>query len=384
MRIKRIRPFQLLFVLILIISSINLFSQTVPFTLPSPRNEALGGPHAALTDQFTTIFNNPAGFRGVESDITVADINARITGPVSSLMLAVQNGDLMELLGELGSSKIGLELGFPFTFGKIKNNMAWAAFNRINTEIFIPNLTQDALIYAGIDMGGAYGYSFGLNFLETDNELNFGFLAKLFYRTEMSVSRSFTDIMASFDDLSSLVVVEELPFDMGFGVGIDLGMKYIWRDTLSFAFVVRDIYTPLFMFRYSAITDLVEGGSPAFEYSSLPQDYSIGVMYTPEFSLYKGLFNNFKVLFDYNNIFDFALDPENAKHILLHFGLGVEFTVFDILALRLGLYEGLPSFGAGLDLHVFKLNLAMFGRELSTQPGLMSVYNLMMGFEFSY
>lgn len=369
--------------LISLFFSQSIVAQSVPFKLSSPRNEAIGGPHSALTDQFSTLFNNPAGYKGVESDLTVADLTVKVTGPVSTMLLAAQGGDIQEILGEIGSGQIGLELTGPFALGKIGKNMAWAVFNKTNTEVFIPNLTQDATIYAGVDLGGAFGYSFGIEFL-TGNSLNFGFLTKLFLRSEMLVAKSFADIMAAFSDLSSLVSPDSLPLDMGFGVGLDVGMKYIWRDTLHVGISVRDLYTPLFMFRYSALTDLADGQTPTFEYSSLNQDYSIGIMYTPDISFFRGLIGNIKVLLDYNDIFDFALNPEYARHILLHFGLGAEFTVFDIMAIRLGLYEGLPSFGAGLDLHIFKLNLAMFGRELGTQPGLLPVYNLMMGIEFSY
>lgn len=372
-------PAALLF-LVLVTASI----QAQSFSYSSPRNEALGGPHAALTDQLSTIFNNPAGFRGVESDLTVADLNFRLTGPLSTLLSAAQGADLVALLGQLGSTRIGVDLCGPIAFGRIKNNKAWIVFDRFDTSVFIPSLTQDAVVSARFDLGGAFGYSFGIDFLNSDNRMDFGFMTKLFFRSGMTVYRSFSDLMAAFSDISLLVSPDTLPLDMGFGAGIDLGMKYVWRDTLSFALTIRDAYTPLFMFHYNSLTDFAGGGSPAFVYSSLAPDYSFGVLYEPDFSLFRGLIGNFKLMFDYNDIFDFAFHPETARNILLHFGLGAEFTVFDILALRLGLYEGLPSLGAGLDLYFFKLNIAMFGRELSSQPGLASVYNMMLGIEFSY
>ena len=362
----------------------SLHSQQSRFVVNSARNSAIGGPHAALTDQFSTIFNNPAGYRGVKSDFTVSNLGFRITGPVSTLLLASQGGDITSILGELGSTTIGLEMNGPIYIGKIDNNMAWGVFNVLDTDIFIPTLTQDARINGRFDLGGVFGYSFGVDFIDTNNQMNFGFLTKLFFRTEMKITKSFTDIIAAISDITSLFDPNTLPLDMGFGVGIDLGMKYIWNDSLSFGLAVRDIYTPLFMFKYNSLGTLIDGGSPNFEYLTLPSDYSFGIMYSPDIAFFDGLIGDIKVMFDYNNIFDFALDPENARHILLHFGLGVEFTVFDILALRLGVYEGLPTTGLGLDLHLFKFNFAMFGSELSSQPGLMSVYNLMVGIEFSY
>ncbi len=362
----------------------SVYSEESRFVVSSPRTAAIGGMHAGLTDQFSTIFNNPAGFRGVKSDMTVSELNFKITGPVSTLMLASQGGELSEILGELGLTTIGFEMLGPISIGKIDNNMAWGIYNVIDTEVFIPDLTQDATVSARFDLGGVYGYSFGLDLIDSNNQMNFGFLTKIFYRTDVEIAKSFTDIVSAFSDITSLFSPDTIPLNMGFGAGLDVGMKFIWNDVISLGLVVRDIYTPLFMFRYDSVSSLASGGSPSFEYLALDPDYSIGILYTPELILFNGLMNNIKIMLDYSDIFDFAFNPEEARHPLLHIGLGVEFTLFDILALRFGLYEGLPAAGAGLDLHMFKLNFAMFGAELSSQPGLMSVYNLMIGIEFSY
>lgn len=381
---NRISSFSLIIVLVFSAAALPLQAQDSRFRIESARNAALGGAHAALTDQYSTIFNNAAGYRGVESDLSVSELTFKVTGPVSTMILAAQGGDIVEILGELGSSNLGLEVVGPFSFGQIKNNKAWAVFNIIDIDVFIPDLTQDATVKGHFDLGGAFGYSFGIDFTGSDSQMDFGFLAKLFYRTEMNVVRSFADVMVAIDDITSLISPDTLPIDFGFGVGVDLGVKYIWKNTFSFGIAVRDLYTPLFMFRYDSLTSLADGGSPEFDYRTLPQDYSVGIMYTPDLILFKGLIGNIRIMLDYNDIFDFAVNSEYARHFLLHFGAGIEFTVFDILSLRFGLYEGLPAVGGGLDLHVFKLNYAMFGRELGSQPGLMSVYNLMIGVEFSY
>jgi hypothetical protein len=362
----------------------TLYSQQSRFSPFSTRNAAIGGSHAALTDDFSTIFNNAAGFRGIESDFTVSEISVKATGPISTIVLGAQGGELTEIIGELGSSNIGLDLVGPLSIGKINNNMAWGIFNIVDTDIFIPNLTQDAEVTGRFDLGGVFGYSFGFDFIDSNSQLNFGFLSKLFFRTESNIEKTFTDIISALNDISSLISPDTIPVAMGFGFGIDLGMKYIWNDTFSVGIAVRDIYTPLFMFNYDSITTLSGGGDPQFEYSTLSADYSLGFMYSPHMTFFNGLLGNIKLMFDYNDIFDFALNSEYARNILLHLGFGIEFTIFDILALRMGLYEGLPAVGAGLDLHLFKFSFAMYGSELSTQPGLMSVYNLMLGIEFSY
>jgi hypothetical protein len=48
------------------------------------------------------------------------------------------------------------------------------------------------------------------------------------------------------------------------------------------------------------------------------------------------------------------------------------------------MYEGLFTAGVGLDLKIFTLNAAMFGTELSSEPGMRPVYNILIGLEFRY
>ncbi len=371
-------------ILVNLIFSYSVWGQQSRFSINSARNSSIGGLHAALTDEYSTIFNNPAGFRGVKSDFTVSELTFKISGPVSTMILAAQGGDLQQVLSDLGSSNIGFELAGPISIGKIDRNMAFCVINAFDVDIFVPDLTQDAEINGRFDLGGAFGYSFGIDLEKANSQLNFGFLAKLFLRSEMNITKSFGDILAAFDDITSLFSPDSLPLGIGFGVGIDIGMKFIWNNTISVGLAVRDIYTPVFMFNFDSLTTMIGGEGAQFEYSAIPSDYSIGFMFSPQVSLFNGLVGNIKVMLDYNDIFDFALNSANKRHILLHLGLGLEFTVFDVLALRIGLYDGLPTAGIGLDFHIFKFNFAMFGSELSSQPGMMSVYNLMIGLEFSY
>ena len=67
---------------------------------------------------------------------------------------------------------------------------------------------------------------------------------------------------------------------------------------------------------------------------------------------------------------------------MLHAGLGFELVLLEILFVRGGFFHGLFSAGLGLDLTVFNINVSMFGRELSTEPGLRPVYNLILSLEF--
>ena len=70
---------------------------------------------------------------------------------------------------------------------------------------------------------------------------------------------------------------------------------------------------------------------------------------------------------------------------------GVPFDVFEVLhgahpQFHRGIFIGSRASGLaaglGIDLTFLRLNLAMFGQELSTEPGLAPTYNVILGVEF--
>ena len=69
---------------------------------------------------------------------------------------------------------------------------------------------------------------------------------------------------------------------------------------------------------------------------------------------------------------------------MLHIGFGAEVMLLDVLAVRAGFGDGYFSAGLGFNLTAFRLDLAMFGRELSGEPGLRPSYNLIMSTSFRY
>jgi hypothetical protein len=86
----------------------------------------------------------------------------------------------------------------------------------------------------------------------------------------------------------------------------------------------------------------------------------------------------------YEDMLDFWLYPRLATNPVLHIALGAEVTMLRILDVRLGMAQGLPAAGLGIDLNWFTMNASMFGTERSTEPGMSPVYNLQLGFEFRY
>jgi hypothetical protein len=113
-------------------------------------------------------------------------------------------------------------------------------------------------------------------------------------------------------------------------------------------------------------------------------DLALGVLYTPHFGFLDAYVSDLKFMLDYNDIFDFWTHPATASNPLLHIGLGAEVTLLDVLAVRAGFGDGYFSAGLGMNLTACHLDLAMFGTELSTEPGLRPSFNLIISTLFRY
>ena len=127
-----------------------------------------------------------------------------------------------------------------------------------------------------------------------------------------------------------------------------------------------------------------QAGSPPNQSRAtpIPMDISLGVRWNPPVKMLVRSIDGFCIMADYNDIFDFIIYPPKARNPLLHFGLGTEITLLKIVKLRAGFYQLLPSGGLSLDLSFFALDIAVFGRERSTQPWTDYVYGFMMGIRF--
>jgi hypothetical protein len=116
------------------------------------------------------------------------------------------------------------------------------------------------------------------------------------------------------------------------GVGLDFGMQYRVQDNLTIAYQVRDINSKL-----KANTDkLFEFGGTTID--KFPVIHKFGVYYLTNFYGIRGVYE-----------FERS-DKGDTKH---HFG--IETVSGENLALRLGLNDGYPTFGAGLDFEVMKI-----------------------------
>lgn len=373
----------------------TVFSQKLTdIRVPSPRSSALGGRHAALSDDFDSLFSNPAGFQTVSSELSVAELTFRLTGPIFDIA-----GIALDASSGNGASDLITSPGFqdlmnglysqitvlgPISFGYVGRGLGFGFFNTSN--IIIANekpLTITAYMSERLTLSG--GYAFPVPFREgSKHSLNIGVLLKGIMEGQVEVDKSFLEFPTLFSSLSPAIITDE-PFHFINAIGFDLGVLYSYDNILHFGLTGIDAFTPAMINTYSTLNAFIEGSeTPDVSNSIYPAKVNFGFMYTPKLGNLGRVFSSLKLLVDYHDIFDFLIKPSEARNPLLHIGIGTEIGLLEILSIRLGMYQALFSAGLGLDLHFFTLNAAMFGTELSGEPGKRPVYNMMIGFEFRF
>jgi hypothetical protein len=363
-------------------------------TVPSARTAGIGGVHAALADDLTTLFSNPAGFVSAGPQLAIAELTLGLQGPIFDIanlgVQAASGADLTALFAtpEVQSLLQGLYASMnllgPISFGYVGKGLGLGIFNTTgmafanSSPLTISVSLSERLILAG-------GYSFRIPLPEdSDHILDVGVLLKGFLEGRSEFTRSFLQLPDLFSTFSLDTFTNE-PFQFITGIGFDLGVRYSWKDTITVGLAGIDVFSPTIINSYTTMNGFLQATeTPTPSNGLVPFKLNLGVMYTPNIGGAKKIISGLKVMLDYRDILDFLVHPSTARNPLLHIGLGVELRLLEILSIRAGLNEGLPAAGLGLELHFFTLNAAMFGTELGSEPGMRSVYNIMIGLEFRY
>ena len=363
------------------------------FFMPSARTAALGGVHAALADDFQTLLANPAGLILVEPHFSYSELTLSATGPVFSLATIVMQSlggtDFSTLLASesvqdlLSSIYSRFSLTGPLSFGYVGGGMGFGVFN--DSELLVRSLGASELeVRVGERFLLRGGYSIPVSLPESwESSLAVGLGLKGFVRGDAIISTSLLTLPSLVDSIGPDLLTSS-PFELVSGIGIDAGFLYGWRDTLFAALTVDNLYAPNAVLAYPTLSGFLDSSASAADpvYDTFAQEINVGLAYTPSLGPVERYVQDLTLLFDYSDIFDFWLDPGRAENIVLKMSLGVEATFLEVLSIRGGFSEGLFATGRGIDLTYLQLNVAMFGSELSREPGLRPVYNLIIGLEF--
>jgi len=361
---------------------------------PSARIDSLGGLHAALADDISVLMANPAGFRSAGPQFSVAELTTNLSGPIFSIadvIFRIVGGtsptslllepDVQKLLTSLYA---GATINGPLALGYIGEGLGFGFFNSTGfnfaTQGTVPTVTtqmrEDLLFVAG------YGFRIPLPD-KLQSTLDLGFSVKAFTRAGIQWSESILSFFSLITSPSLSNFLDQ-PFTLDVGFGVDAGALYAWNKLISVGLVARNLYSPVARNSYASVNAFSSGAAASMSYGIAPLDLALGLLFTPRIGFLDAYMSSPKIMLDYSDIVDFWTHPDTASNPLLHLGLGAEVTLLDVIAVRAGFGDGYFSAGLGMNLTVFRLDLTMFGRELSTEPGLRPSYNLIVSTLFRY
>ncbi|MEW5814739.1 MAG: hypothetical protein AB1798_04985 [Spirochaetota bacterium] len=383
-----------LVILLLIISNFSSQAESIKeqkIIIPSARTSAIGGPHAALADNLTTLFSNPAGFVAAGPQFSFVEITLGLSGPIFDIASIITQGGGAGIETLLASSNVqgllqklyaGMNLAGPIYFGYVGKGLGFGFFN--TSEVTFASsaaFTLTATLREQLVLCG--GYAFHIPFPEsTRSSLDFGVLLKGSLRGESVITKSLLELPALFSSISVNTVLNQ-PFSFISAIGFDAGVRFSFKEVLTFGLAARDIFTPTLRNSYTTLQNFLDNvETPVKTNGIIPLDLSFGVLFSPKLGSVERYITDLKLMLDYSDILDFITHKATARNPLLHIGFGAEIVLLELFSLRAGFYDGLFAAGLGMNLTFFTLNAAMFGRELSIEPGLKPVYNVMVGLEF--
>jgi len=349
-----------------------------PFIMPSARFAALGGSHVAMADDFYSIFLNPAAFVDVNETFSAAEITLVTYGPMLEILDILRDNsgsssiDLSDLVTP-GGFAVGFELAGPLSVGWVGRGLGLGFFNRVRTSAGLSGTMLRPVVSGDLLFVGGYAFRIAE---KNSHLLDAGFLGKGFFRGALNLEAPIIEVETMLDDPT------KQPFDSYLGVGLDLGLRYTFRENLTAALVCYDVYSPVLVTHYDKLSDFGNKSGSDDSYATVKRRLDMGVKYQIRSSFIDRYISRFTVMADYRDFLDlFSLIPRNP---ILNIGLGVEITLLNALTFRAGVTDALPAFGFGLDLRFMKFDFAIHGKELGLDPGVMSVYAMDIGLLFRY
>ncbi|MDR3167791.1 MAG: hypothetical protein LBT93_07595 [Treponema sp.] len=348
-----------------------------PFTLTSSRIYALGGPHTAYTHDITTLAVNPAALRGVKKQFNLGEIGIGTHGDIISLIPLIRSvaggsfddfdsskiADLTS--GSDGKIPLGFEFRGPLSVGYMNNGIGFGFFDRIYFDTrFIGTALR---LYANADflLNGGYAYRI---VDKGSHVLDAGIVVKAFGRYSFGINGSVLDMVANSDTL-----IDDSPMDLILGGGFDLGVLYHLGEGFTFGLTGNDVFS------MGLIRHLNGADSGSSEIGYIKPKVNFGAAYS--FTPWK--FAAFSLMLDYRDVVNIFTNDYTTRNPILNIGFGAEAQIIQFIYARVGVNDMLPAVGIGFDIKVLKIDAALYGKELSHEPGGMSTYALDLSLTFS-
>lgn len=342
----------------------------------SVRAAGMGGFHTALADDASVLFSNPAGLQSIDRQISIAECTLNFYE--SALEIAGE-----ALTDAAGSSANAIySLWGPLAFSYVKKGGGFGIFSSSNVYLRAtgPIPAAEETLEQNLLIIGARAFRIALSQSST---LDIGVSLVGFATVQGESDEDIRQVFQADATFMDLLAGNGAAYS-AWGIGIEFGLLYSLNNWFAVGIAGRNLALEQIR-TFASIGDLLSPGSiSTSRYNVIPLYLSGGVLIRPPLRRMSRVVSDLSITIDYHDIFDFLIYPPAATNPLLHIAAGLELKLLEILSLRAGYYQCLPSLGVGLDLTLFTLNFAYFGRERSRDPGGYPIYCYTLGMEFAY
>lgn len=349
-----------------------LAAQDIPlpgFAPKDARSLGMGGAFTAVSEGFSSLYGNPAGFASKKGELTIlAPTSWLYIRPteenIALLRSAVtDDGAAVDALETLLTDN-GLGGGGSLGIGYVGEGLGIGAF--VTADAYAAGDTlAGAVLDVDLQFNAVLGLArtvkvFGLG-------LTLGGNLRPFYRAVGDIPLSeVVGAMMGTADPGDVFLSKELI--SGFGLAADLGAS-LKLGAFKLGLAVRDI-APAFQAYRNTVGDLADSGfvtssgTPAGSFALTP-NVVLGAQFHPDLGGFSRILDP-RLLVEIQDPVAAIRDRASFWN-LVHAGAEVEALGF--LALRAGVNKGWLSAGLGLDLFFLEIDAAVFTEELGWRPG---------------
>jgi hypothetical protein len=354
-------------------SAASASSLEYPYLYKSTRAMGMGGAYTAIGGRVDTLFYNPAGLTNIPKDkgweVNILNLSAEVGKNaldfIDDLQTALDTGDLngdgstdddqLKTVNDLLAANLGRNIHArvaDFTsFGRSYDSAALGFGALVSGKIdAVPHqgLGPEGLLEVNAD--ATYGAIGGVS-IPVGNGFFAGGTLKVLHRESLIHSFTAREIVDRQDTLDEYIT-DELR-TKGDAVGFDAGL--LWK------------FSPDSWWRPSVGLSVMNIGDLDFgDAGTIPMTVNAGVALNPRIAMFRSLVLGADIV---DMTKEFEQDEDLAKRVRY----GAELQLFDKrlleLALRAGMYEGYPTFGAELRTLVFSLSYAMYSEEVGAYAG---------------
>jgi hypothetical protein len=366
----------LILVLLFVCGSSIFAADIAPFPLTSSRIYALGGPHTAYTHDITALAINPAALRTIKKQFNLGEIGIGTHGNILALIPLIRSAasgsfedfdssaisDLTS--GSDGKIPLGFELRGPLSLGYMNKSIGFGLFDRVYFDTRFIGTALRLNASADFLLNGGYAYRVvdkGIHALDV------GIVVKAFGRYTFGINNSVLDMVSNGDTL-----MDDSPMDLILGGGFDLGIMYHLGEQLAFGLTGNDLFS------MGLIQHLNGENRGSSETGYIKPRLNFGAAYS--FTPWK--YAALSLMLDYRDVVNIFTNDYTSRNPVLNIGFGAEAQIIQFIYARIGVNDMLPAVGIGFDIKVLKIDAALYGKELSNEPGGMSTYAFDLSFLF--